>query len=94
MFVVTWAFFGALSALLAFGMWRRSRLAWVIAVLIGIWGLFGGLLVFPALASGSEEIEWFAWALAFSLGTLCALFSPRMRSWIGWPAYQPKEKGM
>ena len=82
-FVTTWAFFGALAALLAYGLWRRNRLAWVIALLLSAWGLLGGLLIVPAFFSGSEDIEWFVWGLLFSAATLLALLSPGMRAWIG-----------
>lgn len=81
-FVTNWALFGAFTALLAFGLWRRSRLAWVIALVLSVWGIFAGLLVFPAFFSGSEDIEWFVWGLGFSTGTLLALVSPSMRAWI------------
>lgn len=81
-FLSTWAFFGALSTLLGFGLWRRSRLAWVVAVMLALWGLLGGMLVFPAFFNGSEDIEWFVWGLGFSLGSLLALVAPSMRAWI------------
>ena len=92
LFVTSWAIFGALSALLAFGLWRRSRLAWVIGLLLSIWGVLGGLLLFPALSSGSEEIAWFAWGLGFSLGSLLALVSPGIRAWIREQPVEPADE--
>lgn len=85
-FVAPWVFFGVLSALLAFGLWRRSRIAWVIALLLAIWGIFGGLLAFAAFFSGSEDVGWFVWGLALSLASVAALGSPGMRAWIKEPA--------
>lgn len=81
-FVTTWAAWGAFSALLAFGLWRRSVIAWVIALLLSIWGVLGGLFLFPAFLSPSDDIAWFAWGLGLSLGTLLALVSPGMRAWV------------
>lgn len=81
-FVAPWVFFGVLSVLLAFGLWRRSRIAWVMALLLALWGIFGGLLAFAAFFSGSDDVGWFVWGLGLSLASLLALVSPGMRAWI------------
>lgn len=89
-FLTTWAFFGALSALLAFGLWRRSRFAWVVALMLALWGLLGGIFVFPAFFSGSDNLGWFIWGFGFSLASLLALVAPGMRAWIREAAVQPE----
>lgn len=91
-FHTSWALFAALSALLAVGLWRRSRLAWIIALMLAIWGLYVGLMISPAMSIDSEEIAWFSWGLTFSLGELFALVAPGMRAWVrGGPAERAVE---
>ena len=79
---VPWAFWAAVAALVAWRMLRHSKLAWLIAVGLSIWGLIGGLMLIAVIFGDGEDALWFAWGLVDAILSLLILFSPEARAWV------------
>jgi hypothetical protein len=77
-----WAGLALFNAALAFALFRRSKLAWTVALLIAGWGLIGGLPFLVSVITGEGDTLWLFWGLVLSGGSLAALFSSATREWV------------
>lgn len=83
---VGWALSASISALVAWGLFRRLRLAWLIAVALAAWGFLGGLVLIVVLLEGEGDAAWFLWGLVNAILSLWILFSSEARAWVREPA--------
>jgi hypothetical protein len=81
--LAVWAGFALFNAGLAVALFRHSKVAWVVALLIHTWGLIGGLPFLVSAITGEGDTLWLLWGLVLSGGSLAALLSSEMREWVG-----------
>lgn len=80
-----WLGFAVFWALMGVAIFRRSKLAWAVALFAAGWGLLGGLMFFVTLVTGEGDQLWFLWGLVLSVGSLWALLSQPMKEWVEEP---------
>ena len=94
--LVVW---GAIAVVLAFGMWKHAKGAWVVAVILAIWSLIGSIpVVFVWTMDFDRNLAWFLWGLVLAVSDLGILLSRQARDWVNEPTerkwhYVPDAKG-
>ena len=82
----TLAVWGAITAILAFGMWKHANGAWVVAVILAIWSLIGSIpVVFVWTMDLDRNFAWFLWGLVLAVSDLGILLSRQARDWVNEP---------
>lgn len=67
-------------------MWKRSKAAWVVAVLLAIWSLITALPLLFAWTRGFDRaFAWFLWGFVVGLADLAILLSRQARDWVNEP---------
>lgn len=85
--LLAWGITLLITATVAFGLVRHSRVAWTVALVLGIWPLLGGLPLITHFGGGSTgEAVWLLWGLVFGSLSIALLLSRTMRLWVAGSA--------